>query len=72
MIPLKLLGIVLGTHEGWDQSGDTSFNFYNFKSSIDGLENANCLDFSWETGELKSYDDNGETVWSRSLLSVIS
>lgn len=72
MSDLKLVGIIIGTHDGWDQSGDTSFTFYSFKSSIDNLEDADYLDFNWETGVLKSYDDDdGNIIWSRSLLSVV-
>ena len=72
MSDLKLVGITIGTHDGWDQSGDTSFTFYNFKSSIVNLEDADYLDFNWETGVLKSYDDNGNIIWSCNLLEVLT
>ena len=71
MNKLRLLGVVIGTHDGWDQSGDTSFTFYDFKSEISNLKDAEFLDFNWGTGILTSFDSEGTIIWSCDMLSVL-
>jgi hypothetical protein len=68
---LEICGITIGTHDGWDQSGDTSFCFYDFKSEISNLKDVDCLDFDWKTGSLKGLDSEGDIVWSCTILSVL-
>lgn len=69
MITVRLMGVVLGTADGWDGGGDTSYMLYDFKSEL--LDNGDCIGVDWEQGILEYYNDEGEVYHKVELLDIL-
>lgn len=57
MLPLKILGIEIGTFEGWDQVDETTYHHYSFvpNSQFEKVLPAGDLSFDWVEGNFSSF-----------------
>lgn len=68
---VQVLGVTIGTADGWDEAGIPCLNFYNFQPSIVGLEPAECILLEYATGKLEAYNGEGEVAYSKDLLPLL-
>lgn len=64
--PLDILGRRVGTFSGWEDFGDMTFGFLDFKPDSSGayaaIEACSCLSFSLETGRMQQTDGDGRVL----------
>jgi len=61
---VTIMGRLVGTATGWDQSGDTSMQFYDFEPAI-GVSvpmDTNLITWDYLTGTVEFYNHDGTVV----------
>lgn len=69
-LDVRVLGVTIGTADGWDELDISKIQFYDFESSIPGIDSAECITVEFETGELTSYSQ-GNTPTSYDLFTIL-
>lgn len=74
MNELKILGRVIGTFDGWDSWDGDMDEMVFYKYQPEGTIQIQPCDLSvnYTDGVFKSYDDNGELLWSKDIIETIS
>lgn len=68
----KFLGVTLGTFTGWDEIGPEGIQLYDFEPAQGvQLPSASCLYIMYETGEVKSIDDQGNVADTTDMLTCL-
>lgn len=62
VIEVKILGKVIGVATGWDESGDTSIQYYDYVGYVSELMETSCFSFNWGSGEFELHDDDGNVT----------
>ena len=68
-----ILGRVIGTATGWDQTDTFAVNLYNFEPANGvSIPAADCLSIQFEDGLAKIYSDDGKILRSIDIITAIA
>lgn len=72
-MPVEVMGLTLGTADGWDDHGDFMLQYYDFQPDITifGLEPGDLV-FSFTKGVIERYDDAGEVAMRVDMLDTLA
>lgn len=68
-MPLQICGRIVGTYTGWDYFGDCAYGFYDFvPNAACNIPACSCLFVNYESGQLESQNDAGNSEWGVDLI----
>lgn len=67
---VQILGVTIGTADGWDEMDIPYIQFYNFESVVNAIPSADCIVIAYDTGKLGTYND-GQTTNTYDLLPIL-
>lgn len=56
---VEVIGVVIGTADGWDEMGIPCMQFYNFESAVKAIPSADSIFIAFDKGTLETYGEEG-------------
>lgn len=68
---VQVLGVTIGTADGWDEMDIPNMQFYNFESAVSSIPSADCIVILYDTGKLETYDNDDQVTKTYDLLPIL-
>ena len=56
---VEVMGVVIGTADGWDEMDILCLQFYNFESAVKAIPSADSISIAFDKGKLDTYGEEG-------------
>ena len=56
---VEVMGVVIGTADGWDEMDIPCIQFYNFESAVKAIPSVDSIFIAFDKGKLETYGEEG-------------